>query len=215
MLGFDDGSSEEPTASYGLVDADGHRRNRSPNTLKACYSVFAVSAVLALVLVSGRADAWAAPSTMLLAVGDDSGDDAGAAPFGQCGGMNFSNPGEGPTYNFSSPAQQFKSCPAGFTCIAMGPVWAMCMPELTPAAAAWQQKLLLMDLKSDGGKGGHDEKPKADKKPPKKAEKPKKEESPTPAAGEPCPTKPFQRMPRGGSNPGPAEGCAVLASRFV
>lgn len=36
-------------------------------------------------------------------------------------------------YNFSAPAAPFACCPAGFTCVGFGPVWAMCMPQIVSA----------------------------------------------------------------------------------
>jgi len=56
-------------------------------------------------------------------------------PFGQCAGMNFTQPDVKLTYNYSSAAQAFACCPPGTACVSFGPVWGMCMPSMVPDAS--------------------------------------------------------------------------------
>jgi len=58
-------------------------------------------------------------------------------PFGQCGGMNFSQPKleRKVGYNFTTAAEPYACCPAGFNCVSFGPVWAQCMPSWSAVAS--------------------------------------------------------------------------------
>ena len=61
--------------------------------------------------------------------------------WGQCSGMNFSQPeAVWNSLNFSDPgavsSQNEACCPAGSSCLKMGKFWGMCMPSWLPGGAA-------------------------------------------------------------------------------
>jgi len=149
MLGFTDGEPSERDGHYGLIG-----EVNTPGIRRAVWPKFAAAALLlvggslGLVSVVGPHAAVtgaALPSTTVLKAMKDDGDAAAAPacatkPFGQCAGMNFSQPKDvRDAFNFSAPVSSLACCPDGMECVTFGPVWGMCMPAWVapkPKAAA-------------------------------------------------------------------------------
>jgi len=160
-------------------------------------------AMSVLTAEEGEADAVELPETIVAAV-----DPCPTKPFGQCAGMNFSEPAAGSQYNFSTSAIDLACCPVGTSCVKMGPAWGMCMPSwagpkffsplATTVLAAGESKAAKEEEKAEKSEEKAEEKvEKSEEKAEKKAEKAEKkaekkaEEAAASSVGDPCPTKPF------------------------
>ena len=149
MLGFTDGETSERDGHYGLIgelNAPGIRRAVWPKFAAA--ALLLVGGSLGLVSVVGPHAAVtgaAFPATTMLKAAKSEDDTAAdpactTKPFGQCAGMNFSQPKDvRDAFNFSAPVSSLACCPDGMQCVTFGPVWGMCMPAWVapkPKAAA-------------------------------------------------------------------------------
>jgi len=143
MLGF----AEEEAPGYGLLSDDVHRSKQAAlaRARTACATILLLGAVGAL--------AWTAaeppPVITLAAVGEIGAAEEACAtkPFGQCSGMNFSEPKDKRNaFNFTAGAPEFTCCPEGTHCITFGPVWGLCMPSfLKPKEPATVVELTVAD----------------------------------------------------------------------
>jgi len=137
MLGY-----ASPDEDHDYLMSGGPRKGYSKATL-ATLAMLLVSAGSVLTLASqhvARSPRYAqyeyATWTVLsMASDEESGDVACTTKaYAQCGGMNFTE-AKHPSYQYNTTAEPFACCPPGTSCVAFGPVWAMCMPTWsTPTA---------------------------------------------------------------------------------